>query len=142
MLPSGHDHSLAGVVGQVLEAGPRRVLDGHQTLHDHGPTAVGRLGPLETGRQRDSDALGGPKAGVFELGGDALQRAQRTRDEQEHDGPPKGEKKMSEVGEARQHRISKTILPNKARGRKSPTVRSDAGGRKCRRKLSETASSR
>ena len=50
---------------------------------------AGYLGPVQARGQGDADALRGAEAGVLCLGGDTLQRAQRTGNEQEHGGPPK-----------------------------------------------------
>jgi hypothetical protein len=46
--------------------------------------AITGLGPEYPWRHGDADARGCPEARVFGLGGDPLQRAQRTRNEQEH----------------------------------------------------------
>ncbi len=62
----------------------RETLARDKALHDHRPPAIRRLSPVHARCQGDADALGGPKLCMFPLGGDPLQGAQRTRNEQEH----------------------------------------------------------
>src|SRR5215510_2676955 len=91
----------------------RSLRPGRHALHDDGPVAVGGLGPVQASSSSDANALGCAELVMFRLGGDTLQRAQRTGDEHEHGrSSEKGTRKMPKENrrKARQRRIGEAIF--------------------------------